>query len=247
VHLRGELELADRNTVIALNLAGGRDSVSNEGAQAEIVPNRIEGVLYTSLGSISLTQVLTSVVVGQLTYDLAHLDGFQENPYRMVSADGNLEPERVPETRTRHAAQVALRGFVPLSRSTVIGSYRLYGDDWGVVGHTPEVRLVQELSPRLEVHLRYRYHRQNRADFYKTIYASADPAIEPYLTDDVKLDRLYTHTVGGKLDVALALLGLRGGLLTGARVQLSTEYIDQSSYYGNAVSAQLAISFPFEY
>jgi len=245
-HLRGEAELADRNTTLGLNLAGGRDSVSNSGAQTDIA-DAIEGVLYTSLASVSLSQVLAPVLVGQLTYDLVHLDGFQENPYRSVSAGGGFEPERVPETRTRHAAQAALRGYVPPTRSTLIGSYRFYGDDWGLVGHTPEVRLIQELVPELDLHLRYRLHRQNRADFYKPIYDSPDPAVEPYLTDDVKLDRLTTHTFGAKLDVGLALFGLIRGPMAGARAQAVFEYIDQSTYYGNAVSAQLAFTVPFEY
>jgi Protein of unknown function (DUF3570) len=246
VHLRGEVELADRNTTIALNLAGGRDAVSNEGSQIEMA-DAVKGVLYTSMGSVSLSQVLSPTLIGQLTYDLIHLDGFQENPYRAVSAGGGFEPERVPETRTRHAAQAALRGLVPPTRSTLIGSYRIYRDDWGIVGHTPEIRLVQEVIPQLDVHVRYRYHHQSGADFYKPIYPSADPEMEPYLTDDVKLDRLTTQTVGGKLDVALSLLGLTDGILARTRAQASFEYIDQSTYHGNAVSAQLAFSVPFAY
>lgn len=247
VHLRGEAELADRNTTIALNLAGGRDAVSNEGAQGEINPVTIDGVLYTSMGSVSLSQVLSPVLVGQLTYDLVHLDGFQENPYRVVSTGNGFEPERVPETRTRHAAQAAVRAFVPITRSTLIGSYRLYGDDWGIVGHTPEVRLVQQLIPDLDVHLRYRYHHQSGADFYESFYPTSDPEMQPYITDDVKLDRLTTQTFGGKLDVALSLLGITDGVLARTRAQASFEYIDQSTYHGNAVSAQLAFSVPFEY
>jgi hypothetical protein len=194
-----------------------------------------------------VAQVLSPVLVGQLTYDLAHLRGFQENPYRTVSAGGGLEPERVPERRTRHAAQAALRAFVPRSRSTLVGSYRFYADDWGVVGHTPELRLVQEVVPALDVHLRYRYHHQGRAEFYRPVYDSADPAVEPYLTDDAKLDRMTTQTFGGKLDVGLSLVGITTGALAGARAQAGFEYITQSSYYGNAVSAQLAISLPFAY
>jgi hypothetical protein len=246
VHLRGEVDLFERNTTVALNLAGGRDSVSNEGAQTDI-SEPIEGLLYTSLASLSVSQVLTPVLVGQLTYDLAHLDGFQENPYRAVSAGGNFEPERVPETRTRHAALAALRAFVPATRSTLIGSYRLYADDWGIVGHTPEARVIQEVAAGFDLHLRYRLHHQSAADFYRPIYMSADPEMEPFLTDDVKLDRLTTHSYGGKLDVALSLIGFRGGPLARARAQASFEYIDQSTYYGNAVAAQLAFSVPFEY
>lgn len=245
-HLRGELELAERNTVLAVYLAGGRDSVSNEGAQNEM-STPVEGVLWTAVGSLSISQVLSPLLVGQLTYDLARLDGFQENPYRSVPAGGVLEPERVPDTRTRHAGQAALRGFVPATRSTLVGSYRLYADDWGVVGHTPEVRVIQEILTPLAVHLRYRFHHQSDADFYQDIYVTADPMFEPYLTDDAKLDRLTTQTFGGKVDLGLDLLGLRGSFLDGARAEASFDYITQSTYYGNAVTAQLALTIPLAY
>jgi hypothetical protein len=245
VHLRSEIELGQRNTVLALNVAGGRDTLSNKGAQSPIV-DPIEGKLWTGLGSLSATQVLTPVLVGQLTYDLVYLDGFQENPYRSVSAGGMLEPERVPDTRLRHAALAGLRGFVPASRTTVAGSYRIYVDDWGVVGHTPEARVIQEILPDLDAHLRYRLHHQSAADFYASTYPSADPELEPYLTDDVKLSELTTQTFGIKLDVPAKLLGIEGQL-GDARAEALFEYITQTTYFGNAVVAQIAVTVPFRY
>lgn len=244
-HLRGEIDLAQRNTVVGLNVAGGRDTVSNEGQQSDIV-EPIEGKLWTWLGSLSVTQVLSPILVGQVTYDLVHLDGFQENPYRSVSAGGALEPERVPDTRLRHAGLAALRLFVPVTRSTLAAGYRFYIDDWGVIGHTPEARLVQEIVPDLDAHLRYRLHHQGAADFYQTTYPSSDPAVEPYLTDDVKLSELTTHTIGVKLDLQARLLGV-AGQLGEARAEALFEYITQSTYFGNAVAAQIAFTVPFQY
>jgi hypothetical protein len=244
-HLRGELELAKRTTVFGLNVAGGRDNLSNEGSQSDIV-DPIEGKLWTALGSLSVKRILSPLLVAQATYDLVYLEGFQENPYRSVSAGGMLEPERVPDTRLRHAALGALRAFVPPSRTTLAGSYRFYVDDWGVIGHTPELRIIQEIVPDLDAHLRYRLHHQSAADFYQTTYPSADPAVEPYLTDDVKLSRLTTHTVGLKLDVPARLLGLDGPLAE-ARAEALFEYITQTTYFGNAVAAQIAVTVPFRY
>lgn len=244
-NLRGEMDFAQRNTTLALNLAGGRDTISNAGAQTEMF-EPIEGTLWTQMGSVSLTQVLSPVVVGQLTYDLIHLRGYQENPYRLVAAGGILESERVPDRRWRHAARAGLRTFVPRTVSTLVGSYRFYIDDWGIVGHTPEVRWIQQLVEQLDVHLAYRLHHQSAADFFEPIYDSADPDIEPYLTDDAKLDRMTTQTFGIKLDATLARLGIRGPLAQG-RVSALFEYITQTTYFGNAVSAQAALSLPFSY
>jgi len=243
--LRGEVALAQRNTILGLNLAGGRDTLSNEGAQSDIV-DPIEGRLWTALGSLSVSQVLTPVLVAQGTYDLVYLSGFQENPYRSVSAGGTLEPERVPATRLRHAVQGGLRTFLPMTRTTLAGSYRFYVDDWGVIGNTPEVRVIQEIVPDLDAHLRYRLHHQTAADFYETTYPTADPAVEPYLTDDAKLSELTTQTIGLKLDVLASLVGIHGQLGQ-ARAEAMFEYIIQSTYFGNAVAAQIAVTFPFRY
>jgi len=243
--LRGEVALGQRNTILGLNLAGGRDTLSNEGAQSDIV-EPIEGRLWTAMGSLSVTQVVTPLLVAQATYDLVRLSGFQENPYRSVSAGGMLEPERVPDTRLRHAVQGSLRAFLPATRTTLAGGYRFYVDDWGVIGHTPEVRVIQEIVPDLDAHLRYRLHHQSAADFYEPTYPSADPAVEPYLTDDAKLSELTTHTIGLKLEVLASLLGVHGQLGQ-ARGEAMFEYITQSTYFGNAVAAQIAVTFPLRY
>jgi hypothetical protein len=243
--LRGEVALGQRNTILGLNLAGGRDTLSNEGAQSDII-EPIEGRLWTAMGSLSVTQVVTPLLVAQATYDVVRLSGFQENPYRSVSAGGMLEPERVPDTRLRHALQGSLRAFVPATRTTLAGGYRFYVDDWGVIGHTPEVRVIQEIVPDLDAHLRYRLHHQSAADFYQPTYPTADPAEEPYLTDDAKLSELTTHTIGVKLDVLASLLGIRGQLGQ-ARAEAMFEYITQSTYFGNAVAAQIAVTFPLRY
>jgi hypothetical protein len=245
VTARGAAELGERNTTLELTLSGGRDAVDNAGAQT-MIAEPIEGLLFTTLASASVSQVLSPVLVGQLTYDISYLDGFQENPYRTVSAGGGLEPERVPGSRLRHAVYGGLRAYVPATRSTLTGGYRLYHDDWGIWGHTPEARVVQQVPGGVDVHLRYRLHHQSRADFYRSTYATADPEVEPYLTDDVKLSRLTTHTIGGKVDLPLALLGATGELRA-ARAEALVEYIVQSTYYGNAVVAQVAVTVPFEY
>lgn len=245
VNLEGQVDLGQRTTTLALSLAGGRDRATNAGSQNPLT-QPISGILHTAMSSVSLTQVLTPVLVGQLTYDLVYLDGYQENPYRSVSAGGSLEPERVPDTRVRHAAQVTVRGFVPRTRTTLVGSYRFYADSWGVVAHTPGIRAIQEIIPDLDVTLSYRYYHQSGADFYQPIYDSADPAINPYLTDDAKLSRMGTQTFGVRLDTALHLLGVRGRLAQ-ARAEALLSYITQTAYYGNAVSAELALTVPFTY
>jgi hypothetical protein len=244
--LRGELDLRDRTTTLALGAAFGRDRITNAGAQTPMSGEAIAGRLTTLMASASIAQVVRRTLVANLGYDLIRLHGFQENPYRLVAAGGELELERVPATRRRHALAGGLRWFVPATTTTLIGSYRLYLDDWGVVGHTPEVRAIQQVADGIDVALRYRLHTQGAADFYRELYGSGDPTREPFLTADVKLSALRSQTVGAKLGVALGVLGIEGALGEG-RVDLQVERIWQTTYVGDAYVAEVGVTLPFAY
>jgi hypothetical protein len=238
---RGELELAEKNFVIGVGGAAGHDWVSNAGAQNPLAPP-IEGTMTTVLGSVSASQLVSPEAVVALTYDIAYLDGFQQNPYRTAISDLGLVPERHPETRLRHALAASGRYYVTRTRTAAIAAYRFYADDWGVRAHTPEVRAVQEAGDGVEVGLRYRYYTQNKADFYADRYMGT----ETFLTDDPKLSAFRSHTVEGKLGVIGGVFGLRGRWHD-ARFDVLLAYVDTDSDFRNAIVAQAAFTMPFTY
>jgi len=242
--LRGELDLASRNTTLGLAVGGGHDTLSNAGAQGGI-SQPIEGSLDTALASASISQVLSRTMIAGAGYDLIYLDGFLANPYRTVAAGGVLEMERLPATRLRHALSASVRAVLPATSTTGVASYRLYFDDWGMVAHSPEVRVIQEWKNGLAVHLRGRYHRQSRADFYRAVYDSSDPALFPYLTDDVKLSHFDAYTAGVKVEAPLALFGVCGPHAD-VRVDLLAEYVVQHNRFGNAFVGGLGVTVPVE-
>jgi hypothetical protein len=242
---RCQTALAQQNTLLGLALALGNDDLSNAGARDEMAQiDRVDGDLRSILVSTSVTQLLSPVLVAGLTYDLIYTEGFLESPYRRVPVAGggmgDLVPEAVPGSRLRHALAGSVRGFVPVTRSTWIAGYRFYVDDWSVHAHTPELRLVQELRPALDLHARYRYHRQSAAYFYEPTYAGT----EPFLTSDAKLSELTTHTFGVELETALEHAGVTG-LLGDARLELVLEYVVQRNRFGNALVLQTALAMPF--
>ncbi len=244
--LRFESDFAQRNTTFGLNLAQGSDSIDNSGSQGGISAVR-SGELQTTMLSASLSQILSMNSVASISYDLIYLDGFQENIYRTVVAGGMVQPERVPETRLRQAMAASVRYYVEPTQTALIGSYRFYLDDWGILASTPEARAIQELQDgKLEVHTSYRYHRQRAAEFYKTVYDSSDAAVEPYVTDDEKLSRVRTHTVGLKLAASLDLFGIEGEW-SRVRVEALGQYLHQNTRFGNAIVSQLALVVPIEY
>jgi hypothetical protein len=103
------------------------------------------------------------------------------------------------------------------------------------------LRLIQ-VAHRSGCHLRWRYHRQDRR-LFRSIYDGSDPAVQPYLTDDVKLSAYDTQTFGLKVDVPWALLGVRGPQ-GDVRVDLLAEYVIQNNRYGNAVVGGLGVTVP---
>jgi len=245
VNARAKLDLAQKNTTLFAGAAFGADSITNGSAQGGIAA-ATSGSLRTWLGSLSLAQVLSRRVTASLTYDLAFLRGYQENPYRSVAAGGTLVPERVPDKRYRHAAALGVRGAVPGLEMVIAGSYRFYVDNWGVLAHTPEVRLVQPFGNDVYLQTAYRFYCQTSADFFRPIYDSADEMVEPHLTDDAKLASMTTHTLGAKLDVSLRALGVTG-THQHIRTEIAFDYLVQNSRFGNAIQGTVAVVWPFDY
>lgn len=243
VHL--ERALLSDNLVLGLSGGGGFDSVSNAGVPAGM-GEPLSGQLTTTLGSASVTQVLSQHAVAGLTYDVSYLSGFQENPYRSAITAEGLVPERHPDTRLRHAIAASLRWFFLRTETTAIVSYREYRDDWGLRAHTPELRLVQQAGEGVDVTLRYRYHRQGAADFYLPSYPSNDLDQFPYVTDDVKLSAFDSQTIGFKVGVLGSVIGFTGRFEQ-ARGEFMLEYTDQDNRFGNAVQAHASLTLPFEY
>lgn len=246
VNLRLEAELAQRNTTLGLNFAHGSDSLDNSGSQGGL-SSILKGSLKTNMVSLSASQILSPQAIISLSYDLSHLKGFQENIYRTVVAGGMIQAERVPDTRLRQAMAANLRYYVDATSTAIIGAYRVYKDDWKILSNTPELRVVQDLlDDRAELHLSYRYYRQRAAFFYEEVYDSADMNVEPYLTDDSKLGRVRSHTYGIKAASRLELFGVQGDWAE-VRLEGLFQYIKQDTHYGDAVVAQMALSFPIKY
>ena len=242
--VRGQVELLQRNLTIGVAAGFGSDRVTNAGAPP--MAPRFEGTLTTYLASLSVSQILSRNAIGSVTYDLIYLDGFQQNPYRAVAAGGTLVGERHPEQRLRHAVAAQTRYFVERTGTTLIGSYRFYTDDWGLRAHTPELRVIQDAGETMQLGLRYRYHRQGAADFYQDRYLTADPAMEPFLSDDEKLSQFDNHSVAMKFVVTGATFGFEDQLEQ-VQGELIIEYNVQHNAFGNAGIAHAALTIPFEY
>lgn len=249
---RAELDLAQKNTTLGLGGGISKDNVSAASAQGPSVPmleckpgqSATDCDLNAYAVFASASQILSRDLVVGLTYDGAALRGYQSNPYRTAIANDGIAAERHPTSRNRNAIAASFRYYVDATNTTVIGAYRYYRDNWGIRAHTPELRLVQQVGHDIDASFGYRYHWQSKAFFYEERYATTDPAMQAYLSDDVKLSKFTSHTLEGKLGVLGEAFGL-GGRWAGARFEGILEYAVQHNRFGNAIIAHLAVTVPF--
>jgi hypothetical protein len=128
-------------------------------------------------GGISYSQVLSPVAIAQVSYEAAYVEGYQGNPYRMVSS--LMRYEHVPERRMRNAITPRIAYYLPGSGTGFQLNYRFYfdyypgdpgtrgaGDPWNIFARTIEARVYQQLLPSLEARVLFRYYRQNHAQFW---------------------------------------------------------------------------------
>jgi hypothetical protein len=190
-------DFADNNATLALNAFGLFDTVGRAGFPA--FSHRLD----TFGARLSFTQVIDPQMFGQLTYELAHLDGFQASPYRRVGLDGTgfgcmgasrCLDEHEPAVRTRHAAALVVRRA--LSDAFSVGAtYRFIIDDWGLTSHTAMLDFGFALGAASLVTLRYRFYTQTGVRFYSRVYASPLAAGQ-YTTRDREQSPMHDQRLG---------------------------------------------------
>jgi hypothetical protein len=210
----GSLDLADKNTTLALNLYGFLDSVGRSGD-----PEFSRG-LGTLGARLSFTQVLDTKTIAQATYEIAHLDGYQASPYRFVGIGGTgfgclgaveCLAEHEPDARTRHAMAVLLRRALS-DQISLGGNYRFFLDSWGLSSHTVAVQLGWTASADTSLALRYRFYTQDGVRFYKPVYETL-PDKDQFTTRDREQSPMHDHRIGLDLQQKAAIGGDQGAVL----------------------------------
>jgi hypothetical protein len=114
--------------------------------------------------------------------------------------------EQLPLERERGAltGRLAWR----FSSSTLRIEERVYGDTWGLVASTTDLRWYVDLAERVMVFPHLRAHLQNGVTFWERTYvAAAAGALPAIRTGDRELSPLTSGTAGGGLRVGLGKSG----------------------------------------
>jgi hypothetical protein len=214
--------------------------------------------LNSYFAGLSYTQVLSPTSVAQVDGEVAYLDGFQGNLYRLVPGSGYEKP---PTQRLRNAVAGRIATYFPSSSTGLQLHYRFYwdlypgqtpSDPWLVRAHTIEARLYQKLSRSLEVRLLYRQHFQNHAAFWCDITVNpscyqAGSLPLPYTSADPKLGAIHTEYPEVKLlwdaDRLRTVPFLRW--FSAATFEISYGYYVQSDSFGSAHVLQAGATMPY--
>jgi hypothetical protein len=245
------LSLLERTTTLRLNGYFVHDDVArverfspadNPGAlfARRAVP---VGTLNALSMGLAVDQVLSRSATLTVGFDESVLSGFTANAYRVVAyADGGGRNEDHPHERLRHAVYANAAYYVAATHSALRASYRLYKDNWDILGHAAELRLHQELGELMELRLRYRFYTQRSAYFYRP---GRNLRSDRYITADPKMSAFHDQTAGLQMRVALSFFELSAlSLLAPASLDFSFDYIFNTNRYGNGLMAQAGLVWP---
>lgn len=199
------------------------------------------------------SHVVHKTVLTQLTTEVAHVRGPQDNPYRGMQILG-VTSETHPLSRTRLALAGSVRWIVPKAHMVVEPRYRFNVDTWQIRAHAPEIRLHFRVFDHVRLRLRYRYYQQTEAFFWRDggDYVEGDgvctrDAPENCASADPKMDDWNSHTPGIAVVYELDGLAKFRGLAFLDRGWISATYnhMFQSNRFGQARIGALAFSLAF--
>ena len=203
----------ENSGTLAVNMAYGYDDI--------MCGPMFRDNLKVAFASASYTQMLTPTLVAQLGAEVAYLRGYLGNCYVQV---GSMGRERPPRERSREVAVARVAKHLAATGTTFQLHYRFYVDHaysidpqpWGLLAHTIEGRIYQEVVEGFDVRLTYRGHSQGAADFwcntdpvrggradcYSLETAPGAPGVPTtpdFFASDAKLGSLDTHVFELKL------------------------------------------------
>ena len=187
----------DKNTTLSLN-GSFEEDISYPHIRTPAPFQRLDSLVTGAnghksviTGMVGLTQTLTRSWLTQLNLGFSTDNGYQSDPYRVISAvDGTTGApflylfESRPRSRQRY--NVYWGNKVALGPTVLDVSARYYHDTWGINSITAEVSEQVPITRWLYVKPTFRYYHQGAANFYK-----------PWLTG-VGTQTTVTHTPGGE-------------------------------------------------
>ena len=139
---------------------------------------------YANDAYVSYTQTLAKTSIAQVGYELAQINGYQDNPYLRANVNGEMVLGHVPDARTRQTLTARLRQALPADTVLEL-DYRHYFDDWQLTSNALSVGLSHHFTQQLQGSFIYRRYDQTGAFFFAPIYVGPPPE---FFTADFRLE-----------------------------------------------------------
>ena len=167
-------------TTLSLAFSNTNDTVGENNGTAFVPVITWLGHAESRSYDIDLSQILTKNFIAGVNFNVITDQGYLANPYRSVRY---LDPSNRQGLfagkpgLSRHAHQHGDSGggqVLPALSRGDHRSYRYFRDTWDIVGNTYELDYTHPISNIWILEGRFRYYKQNHANFYSDLFAYAD-------------------------------------------------------------------------
>lgn len=212
VSLKWKSQFNENNTTVSAGVSAAFDKVRAVGFLFE---DENKDSLDLSFG---ISQLLSTRTILDVTLAYGHSTGYLADPYRGISQTVLLTPdpngptqhfeagENRPGSQNRWVAKVAARHYLPSQKAAIAGSYRFFANSESLVGHTFELKWIQQVTDKLSITPYFRYYQQTAAEYYtptlddaKFLGFQANQGEAPFFSPDYRLSAFDATTYGVKV------------------------------------------------
>jgi hypothetical protein len=229
-------------TTLSLAFSNTNDTVGENNGTAFVPVVTWLGHAESRSYDVDLSQILTRNFIAGVNLNVITDQGYLANPYRSVRylaatpTGYSLASQTYPDTRTSTAVQVEAKYYLPY-RAAITGSYRYFRDTWAIVGSTYELDYTHPISNIWILEGRFRYYKQNHANFYSDLFDYAQEY--RFEARDQDLAAQDNYTIGAKATYAFLPNGwkmFKRATVTFDVSRITFHYLDfrDIKYYGVA-------------
>jgi len=198
----------EKNTTLRAGIAGTDDRVEVFFEPAYLPKHTHDAIL-------GVTQVLDPLTFVTINVTLGRDTGYLSEPHKFVEKSIEIFPgiflpeafgENSPNARNKESVFASINRAVPMLKGAIEGSYRLYGDSYGITANTVGVAWIQHLGGAFTLEPSVRFYEQTSARFYyynlddtPIIPTHTPVGLGPYYTSDFRLSAEEATTLGIKL------------------------------------------------
>ncbi|MEN8695299.1 MAG: DUF3570 domain-containing protein [Akkermansiaceae bacterium] len=204
VALKWKKEFNEKNTSVTAGIAAAFDVVRPVGfLDTEENKDSLDF-------SIGFSQLLDSRTILDVTFAYGHSSGYLADPYRGISQStfpiGPVGENR-PSSQNRWVAKVAARHYLPNQKAALSGSYRFFANSESLIGHTFELKWIQQVTEQFSVTPYFRYYQQTANEYYTPdldnapfLGAAAVQGEAPFFSSDYRLSAFDAATIGVRFE-----------------------------------------------